>query len=458
MIGVPYNPAQCCFLLSQSLNANQFDPNVPNTGVTPHNLLWNFVENKLQWVETLVGGIIVQELGATLFPDRKIITVDATYGNNTTAATNPYNTEFAFSTLDAAITAAVAGDLISVNPGNYSPVANLFKDKVDWYFNPGAIVTKADTIFNANGVLGNVSFNVLGYGDFTSTGFATPIFFLRSGASANVTAQKLTVGNSFYGAAYVEINSNLVINVIDKIDASFNRADAFYVDNNSNIVVNTPEVRFSRAAYIVGINSTIIANVDRTVAYDIASDFTQFGTSSAIIYAFGASGPVRSTITINGDLVNKKTSQSPEPANQSGALNILGADGDIFLNTISESTTLGLRAVNINNGDARVFINGNLTELNGNGAVISAVGSGYLSINGRLSSQGVNIVGLGDGGNVILDKAILVNNTGAATINGSASIAGISFLNYGAYFNTAPDPVGFVDLLGIPPVVNPLVK
>ena len=139
-------------------------------------------------------------------------------------------------------------------------------------------------------------------------------------------------------------------------------------------------------------------------------------------------------------------------------MNILGADGDIFLNTISESTTLGLRAVNINNGNARVFINGNLTELNGNGADISAVGSGYLYINGRLSSEGVNIVGLGAGGNVILDKAILVNNTGAATIDGSASIAGISVLNYGAYFNTAPVVAGFVDLLGIPPVVDALVK
>ena len=131
MIGVPYNPAQCCFLLSQSLNANQFDPNVPNTGVTPHNLLWNFVENKLQWVETLVGGIIVQELGATLFPNRKIITVDATYGNNTTAATNPYNTEFAFSDCATAVAAAVAGDLSGVSVTYYrTPSRNTIMHRI----------------------------------------------------------------------------------------------------------------------------------------------------------------------------------------------------------------------------------------------------------------------------------------------------------------------------------------
>lgn len=62
MIGVPYNPEQTCFLLSQSLNANQFDPNVPDsTNLVPHNLLWNFVENKLQWVRTR-DNIIVREL------------------------------------------------------------------------------------------------------------------------------------------------------------------------------------------------------------------------------------------------------------------------------------------------------------------------------------------------------------------------------------------------------------
>lgn len=164
MIGFPFNPNECAFMLSQSLNANQMDPNVPDTeNLVPHNLLWNFVENKLQWVRTR-DNIIVQELGATQFPNRKIITVDATYGNNTTAATNPYSMEFAFSDCATAVSNAVAGDLIVVNPGNYNE-SGLAKDGVNWYFHPGAIVTGSTPFFCFG-----MTFNVYGYGTFISNG------------------------------------------------------------------------------------------------------------------------------------------------------------------------------------------------------------------------------------------------------------------------------------------------
>jgi hypothetical protein len=64
MIGTPYNPDNCTFLASQALNANQFNPNVPDTGnLTTHNLLWDFVENKMYWVDTKTN-LIVQELSS----------------------------------------------------------------------------------------------------------------------------------------------------------------------------------------------------------------------------------------------------------------------------------------------------------------------------------------------------------------------------------------------------------
>ena len=58
-----YNPDNCVFLLSQSLNANQFNNNVPDANnLVPHNLLWDLVANKLIWVNTLTNEI-VKELG-----------------------------------------------------------------------------------------------------------------------------------------------------------------------------------------------------------------------------------------------------------------------------------------------------------------------------------------------------------------------------------------------------------
>ncbi len=61
MIGIPFNPNNCIFIASQALNANQFDPDVPDTGnLTTHNLLFDTVNNSLIWVNTKTN-IIVQE-------------------------------------------------------------------------------------------------------------------------------------------------------------------------------------------------------------------------------------------------------------------------------------------------------------------------------------------------------------------------------------------------------------
>lgn len=53
MIGFPYNPNDCVFLLNQSLNANQFNPSVPySNNKTNHNLLWDFIAQKIYWVNS----------------------------------------------------------------------------------------------------------------------------------------------------------------------------------------------------------------------------------------------------------------------------------------------------------------------------------------------------------------------------------------------------------------------
>lgn len=62
MIGQPYNPNNCGFLSNQALNTNQGNDNVPNgANNPPHILLWDFVENKIQWVNSLTN-IVEREL------------------------------------------------------------------------------------------------------------------------------------------------------------------------------------------------------------------------------------------------------------------------------------------------------------------------------------------------------------------------------------------------------------
>lgn len=65
MVGVPFNPDNCAFIANQALNTNQFNGNVPNSSnQTTHTVLWDFVEQKLYWVNTQTN-IIEAELPGT---------------------------------------------------------------------------------------------------------------------------------------------------------------------------------------------------------------------------------------------------------------------------------------------------------------------------------------------------------------------------------------------------------
>jgi len=74
-----------------------------------------------------------------------------------------------FLTLEAAKAVAVSGDLIYVFAGDYTPVSNIAKDGIKYYFEPNAKVTMtvAASIFDTTGF--TIGFDVLGYGEFTKT-------------------------------------------------------------------------------------------------------------------------------------------------------------------------------------------------------------------------------------------------------------------------------------------------
>jgi hypothetical protein len=74
-----------------------------------------------------------------------------------------------FLTLEAAKAVAASGDLIYVFAGNYTPVSNIAKDGIKYYFEPNAKVTMtaAASIFDTTGF--TVGFDVLGHGEFFKT-------------------------------------------------------------------------------------------------------------------------------------------------------------------------------------------------------------------------------------------------------------------------------------------------
>jgi hypothetical protein len=62
MVGIAFNPDNCAFIASQALNTNQFNGNVQfSSNSSNHTVLWDFVEQKLYWVNTLTN-IIDAEL------------------------------------------------------------------------------------------------------------------------------------------------------------------------------------------------------------------------------------------------------------------------------------------------------------------------------------------------------------------------------------------------------------
>lgn len=82
MIGVPFNPANCAFIASMALNANQFNGSVPDSkNIIPCNLLWDFVANSFIWVNT-TNNIILRELagagaGGAITNEASAIVADA---------------------------------------------------------------------------------------------------------------------------------------------------------------------------------------------------------------------------------------------------------------------------------------------------------------------------------------------------------------------------------------------
>ena len=114
-----------------------------------------------------------------------------------------------FLTLEAAASAAISGDLIYVYHGTYTPISNIAKDGVDYYFEPGCIVTKttAGHLFDTTGF--TISFNVFGYGEFRKTTTSGYICRFNSSFGYPITFQANKVTSSTYSIFRIDASTNV---------------------------------------------------------------------------------------------------------------------------------------------------------------------------------------------------------------------------------------------------------
>lgn len=106
----------------------------------------------------------------------------------------PVGASETYTTIGAAASAAVSGDLIVVFPGSYTPTAEIGKDGVDYYFCDKASVTSisaGDALFHSDGEdpdvpVGNGYGNVYGHGFFTLTSANQHIFHDVGSNSASI--------------------------------------------------------------------------------------------------------------------------------------------------------------------------------------------------------------------------------------------------------------------------------
>jgi hypothetical protein len=348
---------------------------------------------------TGVGAASVSVSGSNVYvsgiaPAGATIFVDSVLGNDSTAKI--YTDAFPFKTLEAAVAAASSGDKIHVRPGSYSPVSNLAKNGVSWWFDAGAIVTYAPnnpTVALWDLVAASVTFlNVDGMAEFicSATGSASTNFSLlvnAGNADASVTVNLTNVGRfrchsildttgiclvlSYYSTTTLNCSFD-----VDYITASVNFHSAYTHFKNWKMLyglVNSSNCTVSGTTYIDNFND---ATNDRTRGL-VVGDYLKIGLffngtllAHACTIEIGQTNKnvnqlcqvwvMQGPTFIYGDLRTLSfpgqaaplVIQSPDPVTYRGTIDMFNCDYSFPIDIKTNGATLNLE---------RVFLNQNLT-------------------------------------------------------------------------------------------------
>lgn len=420
MIGLPYNPNNCTFLLNQALNANQFNPNVPDaSNSVPHIFMWDFVDNKFYWVNSLTN-IIVKELGATVisgtFPIQvtgstvsiaplnqdKTVYVDALYGDDATAPAHLYDFRFPFKTVQAARNNAAIGDTIYLKRGTHSLTSAILNSNQNFYLESGAILQRGGVIFDH--VSGGLSVLTIA-GEGTLRCFSSQdVVVAGGGKTINITCDKIVKDTAVLGFALLAISGGKIFANIKEIDCRVDLGGiASCLDANSEIYLNCQIARFTWIGCLLsnnGVgNAKLIANIQQLISYDMF--FSNAFNNSFCLVSNGGAGLMEVT-------ANFKSAQTLDNVNGfvGGVASIWnsGVAAEIYVNGLGKSIVrnYNLFLTNISNVNSKIIFDGEFENTQnapspGNGIVCTTskiISSGKVSI---ASTQLVAPVQLGGG-------------------------------------------------------------
>lgn len=107
--------------------------------------------------------------------------VDSVNGNDGTAVRGDFTKPYL--TINAAVTAALAGDLVHVRPGAYTATASMSKDNIAVYSDPGVTISYNTTIFQT--LTNSTSYSFRGYANLIATGSSARILNISGGTGTS---------------------------------------------------------------------------------------------------------------------------------------------------------------------------------------------------------------------------------------------------------------------------------
>lgn len=433
-----YTGADSVVLLNQALNADQL--NIPNQNI-PHLVAWNLNSNSLQYVNTLNGNIDA-ELFSYINSYRNYVVVDGTYGDSVVAATDPYNSAYAFGSIEDAIANTQDGDLIVVNPGTYQEknIINIDPNTGSrgFYFYPNANVfcdPNNNVIFNIDSVI----CNIYGYGNFNTTTIGGACFtYADSNKTSQLNCNSIKCEAEF-AVAFNSNSSNISAN-IKIIDCSFNLA-AIFIADDSTIILNAIETRYSSVAYSVQLDCNVTINVPTTICYD-GVDVGGYPYISACVLVTDDD----SNVVLNGNI--SSAGQTFDPINIVGALTILGGILNSSIVMTGGTSFIRNTASFLNKGSSSCTIRINASLLNScvNGRIGYIDNTTYLA--GRFEADFGIVLGNATAiATIIMEYGVLKTLVANACFDGTPNPFR---LNYAVYSGAAVSaPVNSTDILGV---------
>jgi hypothetical protein len=432
-----YTGADSVVLLNQALNADQL--NIPNQNI-PHLVAWNLNSNSLQYVNTLNGNIDA-ELFSYINSYRNYVVVDVNYGDNAIASTDPYNSAYAFVSIEDAIANTQDGDLIVVNPGQYNIKTGFTIDvntgSRGFYFFPNTIVNDGIGIANVIFSIDTVTCNIYGYGNFILSTIGGAAFAYNNVSSSELNCNSVTC----LAEVSIAINStdSTISANINNIECSSNLA-AIYLAQNSNLVINATTASYSAFGFLPQDNCNTTINIPTITCYD--------GVDLGLVFPYVSACVIigNDTIaTLNGNISN--AGQTFDPTDLAGALMIIGNNSSLNM-TGGTSFIRNLYSF-VNYGtNSNLRINASLINTCANAQIGSVDLSSTTYLAGRFEADfGIVLENATAIATIIMEYGVLKTLVANACFDGTPNPAN---LNYAVYSGAAVSaPVNSTDILGV---------